>query len=295
MLKLLVFVLSAVFAAAFFYLAYEVPRALDAALRPYFPDLPIDSWGEAADAFRPLGVAAFVATLALIAVGLAARMSALALSGVLALYVPTFGYFALSMFLLAGVGVLRALWLPVIDWWPQSMRLGCVLFIPATWTSIFPPVAVAAGAFVFSLGVASWLYGRFTGRGLVDIGIYRYSRHPQYFGFLLWSYGQTASTYHLPYVKGAFAEPPTAVWLTTAAVVAAVALIEERKMLERYGEAYEIYRRRTPFMAPMPDFLRRAFAYPLKRLDTPHILAAVSLYASSAAAASYLLAQVGLC
>jgi protein-S-isoprenylcysteine O-methyltransferase Ste14 len=45
------------------------------------------------------------------------------------------------------------------------------------------------GLFIFFLRAAAWLYGRFKGVGLVTFWIYRYSRHPQYLGFLLWSYG----------------------------------------------------------------------------------------------------------
>jgi hypothetical protein len=65
---------------------------------------------------------------------------------------------------------------------------------------------MALGLIIFLLGVFTWLYGKFKGIRIIDFWIYRYSRHPQYFGFLLWSYGLTilASTIGAP--KGGYVD-----------------------------------------------------------------------------------------
>lgn len=260
-------VLSAVFTYAFLYVAQAVPFLLDRVLRRFFPDVPLGMWDEAIESMLPYGYVALAVAVLLVIAGLVGRRLWLSKFGALVLYIPTFGYFAVAMFLLAGVGVLRLLWLPVIQ--PGVWRLGHAVLLPVhlfigfltsvlglgTPYSLGPPVSLflrALGIFVFFLGVASWLYGRYQGLRVIDIWIYRYSRHPQYLGFLIWSYGLLTLVAYRIYVRGAFAEPPTLIWLIMACLLTLVALREEGEMVKRHGEEYLAYASKTPFYLPLP-------------------------------------------
>ncbi|HID72832.1 TPA: hypothetical protein EYP38_02720, partial [Candidatus Micrarchaeota archaeon] len=180
--------LSAVFTAALLHATLEGVRVLDRSLRTIFPD-----WGalwelekvrETVKQLRPVGYAALAATLALVAAGFLMRKRYLSATGALALYLPTFGYFAFAMFFLAGVGVLRTLWLPLMDISPDALRLGNVVYVPyiaaqllatlaATAIGVPPSafdisvplafIAMGTGTLVFLLGTLTWLYGKFTG------------------------------------------------------------------------------------------------------------------------------------
>jgi len=85
-------------------------------------------------------------------------------------------------------------------------------------------------------------------------GIHRFVRHPWYFFGLvvLWT-----------------RDLDLAGFLTAAAITAYLLVgsrLEERKLIETYGEAYRAYRRRVPGLVPLPGrFLRRAEAEALVR------------------------------
>jgi uncharacterized membrane protein len=48
---------------------------------------------------------------------------------------------------------------------------------------------ITLGLLVFVLGVLAWFYARFQKKGTADFWIYRFARHSQYLGWILWSYG----------------------------------------------------------------------------------------------------------
>ncbi|NIN65135.1 MAG: hypothetical protein GTO63_10635, partial [Anaerolineae bacterium] len=52
-----------------------------------------------------------------------------------AFFLPTFGYFAAYVFFLAGLGMLRALWLP---FWGPLLKLGDISLIPYA-ILVYPP------------------------------------------------------------------------------------------------------------------------------------------------------------
>lgn len=114
----------------------------------------------------------------------------------------------------------------------------------------WPAAIVAVAGFVWSLrwydmgeflGLAQWR--RHDGReheGFVLSPLHRYVRHPWYsLGLLLlWTRDLNAA------------------WLTTAVAATLYLLIgsrlEERKLIERYGEAYRRYQARVPGLIPWP-------------------------------------------
>ncbi|MEM1703730.1 MAG: methyltransferase, partial [Zestosphaera sp.] len=146
------------------------------------------------------------------------------------------------MFFLTGLGVLRTLWLPLLELSPSTLKLGCVVYLPFSYVPHAPLVGLVTafiGLFVFLLGVTTWFYGRFKGYEIVDFWIYRYSRHPQYLGFILWSYGLLIFVSNKVYVRGAFTTPPALIWLISTILVIEIALTEELEMKKKYGEKYE--------------------------------------------------------
>ena len=265
-------ILSFLLATALLYSTFEVPKALDEALRQCFPEVfwDVEAREEMLATLRPVGYAALATTVALIALGFAIEKGLLSFAGSLALYIPTFGYFASAMFFLTGLGALRALWLPVLEFSPHALKLGCVAYLPfavlGPLATLMGTILIFVGLFIFALGTTTWLYGKFGGRELTDFWVYKYSRHPQYLGFIIWSYGVLIFVSYNHYVKGAFATPPALMWLISTMVVIGVAVLEEVEMSKRCGERYEEYRRKTPFMMPMPRRLAQAIAAPLRMM-----------------------------
>ncbi len=281
--------LSVMFTVAFFFLMLESVRVVDELLLRFFPSLP---WQRQLESLRPLFYVAFGVTLVLMLLGIIVDRGYLSAFSSIAMYLPVFGYFALTMIPLAGIGVIRALWLPIIDFSPSLLRLGDIVYVPYNilsslpgiqgYVNIFPIytslpgiymgklsfILMGTGVFIFFLGVLTWIYGKFRGREIVDFWIYKVSRHPQYFGFLLWSYGMLTLAPFLNQLVWRFEEipEPSLPWLVSALTIIAVALNEEIKMVKKHGEKYSKYRSSTPFMLPLPKILSRLITVPVKIL-----------------------------
>lgn len=255
-------VLATVFACTFLFLTVEIPYRLNFLLRNYFPDLAFQF--ELIEKFlaqvRPIGYLCFIAVIALTVVGFAFGNKASSL-GSFMFFLPTFGYFACSMFFLAGLGILRIVWAPLWDVSPDLLKLGDVVYVPAILLvylfSLFRldvrvPLSflfIASGLLTFFMAVFTWMYGKLRGKELVDFWIYKFSRHPQYLGFLLWSYGVMLLATFTPYPRGGYFPEPSFPWLVSALIVFCVAWSEEIQMTKKHGEDYLKYQENTPFMA----------------------------------------------
>lgn len=236
---------------------------------------------------RFIGYASLGVVAALILVGILAERRGLAAAGAVAFFLPVFGHFALSMFFLAGLGLLRTIWMPVLEAsygmtgdpinWP--FRLGEIALVPymavvyvaalvrLDLRLILPHVVMGLGLFLFILGTLAWFRARIGRRLTAEIWVYRFSRHPQYLGWILWSYG--LMLYFLHHAEGAHYKiswgiPDSLPWLISSLVIVGVALLEEIRMGRTAGEEYESYRRRTPFMLPLPRLLSRVIAAPMR-------------------------------
>jgi hypothetical protein len=125
--------LSILFAVALLYATLDIPMIINEWMLEAFPDYWMVGSAEVAEALevlRPIGYVAFIVTLVLIIIGFAVRNRWLGTLGSIAFYLPTFGYFAFTMFFLAGIGVLRVLWLPLLDLSPNVLRLGEIVYLP---------------------------------------------------------------------------------------------------------------------------------------------------------------------
>jgi protein-S-isoprenylcysteine O-methyltransferase Ste14 len=307
--------LAVVFTVALTFATIELPRALnrvvDAALGiPHYhpaiePDL-IEAFMRS-NHVRAIGYACLVVVGLLIVVGFVVEKRGASSLGAVVLFLPTFGHFVSYMFFLAGLGVLRVLWLPV--WEPSFdlLRLGDVVYLPyvivvyplellvsvvgfnpnspLTWwlrgaglihhhwgmfrldaRMLLAYLLIAVGLAAFTSSTLAWFYAKFRKRNTADFWLYRHSRHPQYLGWILWSYGVMLRASLLDVPLGGANPSASLPWLLSTLAILCVALMEEVKMARAHGEAYTAYRDRTPFMFPLPRAVSSAIAAPMRAL-----------------------------
>jgi protein-S-isoprenylcysteine O-methyltransferase Ste14 len=232
---------------------------------------------------RLIGYGCVALMIALAVVGFTARKKALAALGSLGFILPIYAYFLIHMSFLAGLGILSALWLP---FWGNLVKLGDIAYLP--YMILVYPFSIAGvdlrqtvaslsinlGLMIFILGVLAWFYARFQRKDTADFWIYRFSRHPQYLGWIVWSYGLMlkASLSHGIYIQRT--NPGASLpWAISTLIIVCVALSEEMRMGHEHGEEYAQYRASAPFMIPLPRLVSRVIAAPLRvilKKDRPH-------------------------
>ena len=265
--------ISIIFTIALTFATLELPRIINGILRSHFPDIywEPDSIEALLIYARPIGYTCLIAIIGLIVVGFITKRGYLSSFGSFTFFIPAFGYFAFSMFFLSGIGILRVMWLPFWDSSSTLLKLGDVAYIPY-WIVKYPFTflgntttlkvsnliayfIIAIGLLIFCIGTVTWLHGKFEKRKVFDFGIYKYSRHPQYLGFILWSYGIMILTMLVPVPRGGYQPEPSFPWLLSSLIIICVALNEERVMIDQSDTQYKKYRKNTPFMIPLPRFL----------------------------------------
>jgi hypothetical protein len=225
---------------------------------------------------RSIGYICFGLTLVLIVVGFATQKTGLAALGALAFMLPVFAQFAGVMFFLAGLGALNVLWFPMLDLSFDVQKLGLIIRLPydlVMWglrqvgiNGYWPLVYffVFFGLLIFLLGTFAWLIAQRRGTNVADFWLYRISRHPQYLGWIFWSYGVFLLLLQMRYPRRSWGIDASLPWLLSTMVIIGVALLEELKMSRQFGDQYEEYRQKTPFLFPVPGFIGRLFLLPLK-------------------------------
>ena len=280
-------VLAVIFAIALAFASVELPRLASSWMIETFDFPGFDSGRQVEEsevfiqdhALRMAGYAGLSIVLLLIIAGLVLDHRRLAAVGAIALFLPVFGHFAASMFFLAGLGMLRVLFLPILDQSYRLMALGEVAFVP--YMAVVYPFAVLGadvrdtviwgamigGMAVFIAGVLTWFMSRINSEGVAVAWVYRLSRHPQYLGWLVWSWGLMlyvslhSELYHF---KISYGVPSSLPWLLSSMTIVGVALSEELAMKRRRGEAYEEYARTAPFLVPLPRPVSRIVAAPMR-------------------------------
>lgn len=285
----LLLLLALLFTAGLTFATVELPRVVDGFLQAAVSTPGGDSHADAAARLRTelfmahyhvraVGYIAFFLLLGLIVAGFASGRTNLAALGAAGVMLPVFAQFASVMFFLAGLGLLNAVWLPVLDVSWQLQDLGRAIDAPADalgWllrqVGIEPvwPTAllfIASGLLVFLLGTCAWLSARVRGEALADRLVYRWSRHPQYLGWILWTYGAYLLLRHMQYPRRSWGIGASLPWLISTLVIIGVALVEELDMRRRHGPAYEAYRRSAPFLCPLPRIVTRLLSLPSRLL-----------------------------
>ena len=277
--------LAIVFTAGLTFASVELPRSLDAFLNEnistpdvatglnelsnYKTDLYLDYFH-----LRSIGYICLALIVVLIVVGFVTEMSGWSAAGALVLFLPVFGHFAATMFFLGGLGFLRLIWLPILDVSFNLLRLGEIVNLPydvlaAIWSSVglsrwahLSHVITGLGLLIFFLGTLTWFYARMQEKGVADFWVYRFSRHPQYLGWIVWSYGMM----FLPgsNIRLCYELSNSLPWLLSTMIIIGVAMLEELKMRRVLGESYESYRLRTPFLFPLPRLIAKPFTLPLR-------------------------------
>jgi len=274
--------LAVIFTVALAFATLQLPVILGNWLSNYFPDIhPViepERIAEFMVVARPIGYACLAVIAILIAAGFMTGKRKLSIFGSFAFFLPTFGYFFASMFFLAGLGILRT---PFIPFWDPSMNLmnlGDISYLPymalvySFWLAgvdirmAISRVAVGLGLFVFVLGTITWFYGKLQRRKTVDFWIYRYTRHPQYLGFIIWSYGVMLIAAQQPVPMGGSNPGASLSWLLASLVTVCIALAEENRMRKEDSERYLQYTASAPFMFRIPRFVATLMTSPIRLL-----------------------------
>ena len=283
----LLIILAFVFTIGLTFATVELPYVIDGLLKDIITTPAIDSHADEISVFktelyishyklRLVGYVCFGLTALLIIAGFATRKSGLAAIGAVAFMLPVFAQFAGVMFFLAGLGVLNILWLPALDISFEVQRLGLIIRAPydllmwlfrlvgvnAYWPLVY--FSIGGGLLLFFLGTFAWLSAKARRKDIADFWVYRISRHPQYLGWILWSYGVFLLLMRGLYPKRSWGIDASLPWLLSTMVIVGVAMLEELNMRRRYGESYEAYRQKTPFLFPLPTFIARFFAFPFR-------------------------------
>lgn len=283
--------LAVVFAIALTYASVELPALLNSFLQNIidFPGhdssheihqnktaLFIDSYY-----IRFIGYSCLAIIVVLIVIGFLTKKSGLVSAGAILIFLPVFGHFSFNMFFLAGLGAMRIVWMPLLDISYEVLRLGDIAYLPymitvylpaligIDITTIIPYIIMGSGILIFIFGTQAWMFARFNKKGVATFWVYRFSRHPQYLGWIIWSYGlliyliRNSSLVHF---KLTYEMPSSLPWLITTVVIVCVALLEELKMKQKFPEEYEDYKQRAPFFIPMPKFISKIITSPVRIL-----------------------------
>lgn len=286
---LLLFGLALVFTVGLTFATVELPYLVDGWLQSTIPTPGFDSHADdtrrlKAELFmahyhlRAIGYVGFFLLVGLVVAGFVTQRRQLASAGAIGFMLAVFAQFAGVMFFLAGLGLLNVLWLPVLDFPIDLSQLGLLVRAPydflrwlLRWMGLpsYWPLVVASvggGALLFLVGTHAWLATRTGGESVADRLVYRISRHPQYLGWILWSYGCYMLLQQGLYPRRSWGIDAGLPWLISTLVILGVALLEELDMRRKFGEAYERYLRSSPFLLPLPRLLRLVFPVPVRLL-----------------------------
>ncbi|MCW4026280.1 MAG: hypothetical protein NWE76_02195 [Candidatus Bathyarchaeota archaeon] len=271
-------ILAFIFTVALTFATIEIPRILAMLMTGIVQDVNPGMEPEIVEEFmrtaRPVGYICLAAVIVLIILGFATKRSNLSSLGVFFLFLPTFGYFAGSMFFLAGLGILRITWIPF--WEINLVNLGDIAYLPyMIFTCLFALagfdfrmhlalIATGLGFLIFLLGTIAWFYGKAARRETVTFWIYKYSRHPQYLGYIIWSYGVMLQASLAGFTWGGSNPGASLPWVVSSLIVICIALNEETAMSKRDKDAYLRYKESAPFMFPVPKIVASLVAAPFR-------------------------------
>ena len=288
---LLAIIFTLIFSIALSYAVYILPGEINLILKLIFPDYGVISLESSIfKEIRLIGYVAFGITIILIILGYLTKRFNLTLIGSLSIYLPIFGHYASSMFIFGGIGILRSIWSPFYDISILSINLltlGDIILLPDILLRNFVNVLLrlydqisptnfqmpsgvylllykGLGVSIFVFSMITWFYGKFSGKSLIDFWIYKYSRHPQYLGLILWSYGLLLELRHIGYPRGGYYPLPTFPWLIFSCLILGIALQEEVKLVLDEPNEYLEYRQTTSFLIPLPRQVSNFLCMPIR-------------------------------
>ncbi|MFX0022759.1 MAG: methyltransferase family protein [Candidatus Hermodarchaeota archaeon] len=271
--------LAIIFTVVLVFLTFEIPILINSFLIQFFPEIhPVfnpDEVQAIIDTLRPIGYFVLVILFILIILGFLIKSEKISVTSSFLLFLPTFGNFVMYMFFLAGIGILEFIWLPLDTPFFNFLTLGTIVFIPVYPLSFlsYGPIGIPqwifmiTGLYIFTSGVIIWFYGKHQNKEIIDFSIYKHSRHPQYWGFLIWSYGLFFQYMSLELgimPMGRIGLEASLPWVIFALVTIGVAFIEDINMLKKYPEKYKEYCKKTPFLIKLPPKLMIVITLPMR-------------------------------
>lgn len=222
---------------------------------------------------RMIGYGSLLIIAVLIVIGYTSRRTGLASFGAFAIFLPVFGQFALSMFFLAGLGLLRIIWFPFMDISTSMLSWGHIAYFPYDLlvrllgdnsSTYLPWIFMSLGSFLFCWGVVVWIQTRYQQRKVAAHMIYKISRHPQYLGWIIWSYGYMLYSVPINDMKKSWGFDASFPWLLSTMIIIGVCLLEEQKMSRQHAASYTSYQAQTPFLFPLPKWIKTIVRFPVQ-------------------------------
>jgi len=278
--------LALLFTFFLIFLTFEIPFLINNLLINIFPDIhPVidpDEIEVFINGVRPIGYICLIIIVIFFILGFLIKKEKISVSSSFLLFLPTFGSFASKMFFLAGIGILEVIWLPLDTPYFNFLTLGIIVFpIYIVYSLfylgligyigyillIFPWIFMILGLYIFTSGVISWFYGKHQKIDIIEFSIYKYSRHPQYLGFLIWSYGLFVQYMNSEYIlmpMGKIGLKASLPWVIFALIIVGIAFLEDINLSKKYPDKYAEYRKRTPFLIKLPKTLNLITSFPLR-------------------------------
>jgi uncharacterized membrane protein len=125
---------------------------------------------------------------------------------------------------------------------------------------------MSVGAFLFIWGVLVWFQSKYKSEQVASAWIYKISRHPQYLGWILWSYGFILFPPARAEMKITWNVPSSLPWLLMTMIIIGICMLEEIRMMKITGGGYAAYRQKSPFLIPLPAWLRKPISWPARKI-----------------------------
>jgi len=174
------------------------------------------------------------------------RVGAISIAGWFAYYPVIFSVVIPMHIYFGGILSLMYLsWAIVVIISPESFKIidGVVISIPEPIMIIIGIILLMIGLAIYIFSLHDLLCGLLRGEELVTYNLYKYIRHPQYLGILIWTLGAAIVTMR---VFSIFS------WLTLAYTYILLAEYEEKVLERKLGDTYVEYRNKTFFLLPIP-------------------------------------------
>ncbi|UCE11689.1 MAG: hypothetical protein JSW61_07105 [Candidatus Thorarchaeota archaeon] len=135
-------------------------------------------------------------------------------------------------------------------WWPfQSPVFGLMLWLVEA-------LILAIGLMLFLFALKEIVEARRRGMGIVTSGLYKYVRHPQHLGIMLMLLPLALTNVFQPAQWWGGIRPGDLLsWSFVAFLLIIIADLEETRLLALFGQDYEDYAQRTPFILPKVNLL----------------------------------------
>jgi hypothetical protein len=135
---LVLIVFAVVFTVGLTFASLKIPEFLNILIidKFDFPNIDPSIKPEIAETFidahhlRLIGYVCCLLLVTLMIAGFVTERIGLSSLGALGFYFPTFGYFSMHMFFLAGLGIFRVFWFPIWDQSLRALKLADIAYLP---------------------------------------------------------------------------------------------------------------------------------------------------------------------